>query len=336
MKPTVSDTSSSRRSGSCTRRTSGSSVTNSAFEATASSPVEHVEERRLAGVGVADQRHRRHRRLVTPLARLRPPPAHRVDLLRDHADAVPDPPAIGLELRFAGAAGADAAAEPRQRGARADQPRQQVLELRQLDLQLAFPRPRAPREDVEDELRAIDDLAVERFSMLRSCAGLSSLSKIDDVGAHFVARRRERSSLPLPRNVAGSGFARSCITRKHDVRAGGCGEAGQFVERMFGIEAARRTADQPDERGAFVRGRWTSAVRPQGASLENFSTRSHAIAPARSSRGPSRVSSTIVDGGPPGTGPGVDDCIEACGEGGSGLVRRCRRRHAGAIGAGRR
>ena len=74
-----------------------------------------------------------------------------------------DPPAIGLELRFAGAARADAAAQPRQRGGRADEPRQQVLQLRELDLQLAFARPRAPREDVEDELRAIDDLAVERL-----------------------------------------------------------------------------------------------------------------------------------------------------------------------------
>jgi hypothetical protein len=37
--------------------------------------------------------------------------------------------------------------------------RQQVLQLRELHLQLAFPRARAAREDVEDQLRAIDDLA---------------------------------------------------------------------------------------------------------------------------------------------------------------------------------
>ncbi len=39
MKPTVSDTSSSRLSGSRTWRTSGSSVTNSAFDASASARV---------------------------------------------------------------------------------------------------------------------------------------------------------------------------------------------------------------------------------------------------------------------------------------------------------
>src|SRR5687767_2717863 len=69
-------------------------------------------------------------------------------------------PAVGLEFRFARSAGADAAAEPGQRGPGAREPRQHVLELRQLDLPLALARPRAARENVEDQLRAIDDLAV--------------------------------------------------------------------------------------------------------------------------------------------------------------------------------
>ena len=43
----------------------------------------------------------------------------------------------------------------------ADQPRQQILQLRQLDLPLPFPRARAPREDVENQLRAIDDFATD-------------------------------------------------------------------------------------------------------------------------------------------------------------------------------
>ena len=77
MNPTVSDTSSSRRSGSRTLRTSGSSVTNSASDATASSPRQQVEQRGLAGVGVADQRDGRHRGLVAALAQLRAPAAGR-------------------------------------------------------------------------------------------------------------------------------------------------------------------------------------------------------------------------------------------------------------------
>ena len=42
----------------------------------------------------------------------REPPADGVDFLRHHADAVPYAPAIGFELRLAGAARADAASQP--------------------------------------------------------------------------------------------------------------------------------------------------------------------------------------------------------------------------------
>ena len=81
-----------------------------------------------------------------------------------------DVAAIGFELGFAGAARADAAAQPRQPAPDADQPRQQIFELRELDLQLAFARARAPGEDVEDQLRAIDHLAVEPLAAARAAA----------------------------------------------------------------------------------------------------------------------------------------------------------------------
>ena len=51
------------------------------------------------------------------------------------------------------------------------------------------------------------------FSMLRSCAGLNSLSKITTSARTSSHDTDKRSSFPLPRNVAGSGFARSCMTR---------------------------------------------------------------------------------------------------------------------------
>ena len=95
------------------------------------------------------------------IAQLRTPLPHLIDLPLNGLDAHADTAAIGFELRFAGAARADAAAETRQRGAGSGEPRQQVVELRQLDLPLAFARARAARKDVEDQLRAIDDLAIE-------------------------------------------------------------------------------------------------------------------------------------------------------------------------------
>src|SRR6185436_16136747 len=107
-----------------------------------------VEQRRLAGVRVADERDRRHGALLAPLAQLRPALAHVIDLALQRVDAGADAPAIGLELRFAGAPGADAAAETRQRGAGSGEPRQQIFELRQFDLAFAFASAGAAREDV--------------------------------------------------------------------------------------------------------------------------------------------------------------------------------------------
>ena len=102
-----------------------------------------------------------------------------------------DAPAIGFEFRFAGPPRADAAAEPRQRVARSGQPRQHVLQLRQLDLQLPFARSRAPREDVENQLRAIDDApAADLFEVPRLC-GRQLVVDDDEVRVGFVARARD-------------------------------------------------------------------------------------------------------------------------------------------------
>ena len=63
-------------------------------------------------------------------------------------------------LRFARPARADAAAQPRHLHAVPGQPRQQVVQLRQLHLQPAFAGARARGEDIEDELGAVDDLGI--------------------------------------------------------------------------------------------------------------------------------------------------------------------------------
>ena len=75
-------------------------------------------------------------------------------------------------LRFAGAAGADAAAQPRHLGAPAGEPRQQVVQLRQFHLKLALAGARAAGEDIQDELGAVDDRgSASAFSRLRCCVG---------------------------------------------------------------------------------------------------------------------------------------------------------------------
>ena len=151
-----------------------------------------------------------------------------------------NPAPIGLELRFARPPCADAASQARQRGARSDEPRQQVLELRELDLQLAFPRSRAPREDVEDELRAIDDLAPHRLLEVAQLRRAQLVVEDDDVGAELVARRGQRLHLAAAEKGRGIRLRPILQHAEDDRRAGGRCEAGELVERMFGIELAGR------------------------------------------------------------------------------------------------
>src|SRR5262249_12401393 len=113
-------------------------------------PCEPVEQRGLARVRVADERNRRGQPFLPPLAQLRATLADVPDLPADRTDAMPDAPAIRFQLRFTRASRADAAAEPRERRRRANQTRQHVLQLRELDLQLPFSRSCAAREDIQD------------------------------------------------------------------------------------------------------------------------------------------------------------------------------------------
>src|SRR5262249_2980100 len=69
--------------------------------------------------------------------------------------------AVALELGLAGAARADAAAEPLEMLPHAPHARQVVLELRQLHLELALGSHRVLREDVQDQLRSVDDARVQ-------------------------------------------------------------------------------------------------------------------------------------------------------------------------------
>ena len=79
-----------------------------------------------------------------------------LQLAFETGQAIPGTPAVDLELRLAGSPSADAAGESRQRDLGAlREPREQVLELRELHLEPAVARGRMLREDVENELRAV-------------------------------------------------------------------------------------------------------------------------------------------------------------------------------------
>ncbi len=123
---------------------------------------QRVQQRRLADVRVTGERNGR---------RLRAPPSFssHVALLAQvlqassqERDSSPRQATVGLELRLSRAARADTAAETLEVLPHSPHARQVVLELRELDLELAFSAQRVLGEDVEDQLCAIDDTSLER------------------------------------------------------------------------------------------------------------------------------------------------------------------------------
>jgi hypothetical protein len=98
--------------------------------------------------------------------------AHLLDIAPQLRNARPHDAAVDFQLRLAGSPGADGAADPTRRAARAaaqaremlavaDEARQAVLVLRQLDLELALARAGVLGEDIQDKRGAVDDLAVD-------------------------------------------------------------------------------------------------------------------------------------------------------------------------------
>ena len=145
-------------------------------------------------------------------------------------DAVARQAAIGLDLRLARVRGADAAAEALEVGPQPAHAREVVLELGQLDLQLALGAVRVAGEDVEDHRRAVDDRQAERLLEVALLARRQLVVAGDHVG---VAHRGERLQLvDLARAQVGVRVRLLAVLDHlaHDRHAGGAQQLAQLGE----------------------------------------------------------------------------------------------------------
>ena len=123
---------------------------------------ERAQQRALAGVGVADDREDRQLAPRAPAPPRLALPAQRAELALQPRDALAHAPAVDLELLLAGPAPADPAGQARERAVLdLREPRQPVAQLGELDLELAVPGRGVLREDVEDQLGAVDHAQIE-------------------------------------------------------------------------------------------------------------------------------------------------------------------------------
>ncbi len=120
---------------------------------------EEVHQRGLTHVGISNQGHAGEFAAVLALDRLLF--VDGAELLLEPGDFVEDYAAVGLDLRFTGAAHADTAALAFEVGPQARQARQQVLVLGQFDLGFGVGCLGAAREDVENQRGAVENLYLE-------------------------------------------------------------------------------------------------------------------------------------------------------------------------------
>ena len=177
---------------------------------------EHVQERRLADVRVARERHARHLVALAPAAHRRALLAQLAQATAQQRDARARQPAVGLELRLARASRADAAAEALEVLPHAAHALHVVLELRELDLELARRRVRVQREDVEDHARAVDDAHAELVLEHALLARRELVLGHDDLGLELLRQLLQLLELAAAdvgaRVDARRGAGRACAT----------------------------------------------------------------------------------------------------------------------------
>ena len=207
---------------------------------------ERVEERRLAGVRVAGERDRRRLAAAAFLPADVALAAEALEALPQERDAAAREAAVGLELRLAGAAGADAAAEALEVLPHPAHPRQVVFELRELDLELALGAHGVLGEDVEDERVRSTTRASSSFSSVRCCDGLSSLSTMSTSAFGFAVGLLQLLELPLADERARIG-ARAVLDDLRDrVDAGGARELLELGDLVCRVGAGREHGeDEP-------------------------------------------------------------------------------------------
>ncbi len=168
-------------------------------------------------------------------------------------DAVAHAAAIALELRLAGAASADSTGEARERQIGAlGEPRHAVAELGELDLELAVPRRRALREDVEDQLRPIDHAQLHPLGEIARLGGRHVLVEDHEIDVALEAADHQIGELAGADHRARIDGGARLGDHVDDRDPGGPGELAQLGHVHLEGRAVAAGGDRDEDRALAV------------------------------------------------------------------------------------
>ncbi len=201
---------------------------------------ERVEQGGFAGVRVADDGRERPVAALPAVALGRTLLPDDIQFARDFGDAVQHAAAVGLQLGFT------IAAHPI-----LGEARQQMLELGEFDLDLAFLRAGALRKDVEDECGAVEDLDVENLFQVAALRRRKFVVEDDRVHVVLVAEPGKFPRLALADVGRGMGRLHFLDAVADDLAAGGGGQLAQFFEQFLHVRAVAGLEFEADQENAF-------------------------------------------------------------------------------------
>src|SRR5438876_3956588 len=214
---------------------------------------QRFQEARLAGVGVSDERGRRH--IAPSLPRIGAMFGDVLEPFLERRDLAANDAAVGFELCFARPPEPDAAADTRQVGPHARQTRQQILELRQLHLQLRLVTARPRGEDVENHLGAVHHAHAETLLQFDALDGGETLIEEHQGCIGILQIFGERLDLALPEIEVGSRRVDALDGLTNHLGSGRIGETLQFLQVLIDMHRFVRTfTRRPNKKGTLDRG----------------------------------------------------------------------------------
>ena len=221
------------------RRLVVSRVSNRRLLAGISAPVSLFSRvRGLARVGIAHDGH--HRDLVlAPLLTLGTPnPAHVLQVRPEFVDLAVDVPPVRFQLGLAGALGPDRALAAGTRlalqvGPHTRQTGQQILILRQLHLEPAFPGPGPLGKNVQNQAAPVQHLDAQGLRQHPHLRGREIIVKNHHGGAAALAVRPDLLYLALANKTAGVRRGTVLQHRPHRLGSGGLHQSRQLLHGLL-------------------------------------------------------------------------------------------------------